>query len=73
MLMLFHDKQQKPKNVRINYCTQDGRRMKDVLVRITSVQDHGHHINVVLPETNDKEHRQLLDTLVLDVDGVRVR
>ncbi len=72
-MLLFHDKQNRPKDVRINYCSQDGHKWKDVLVRVTSVTDHGHHINVVLPETNNQEHRTLLDTLVLDVDGVKIR
>lgn len=71
--MLLHDRQGKPKPVRIDYCTQSGERLENLLVKVTSVTDHGHHIHVVLPETDNEQHRTLLDTLILSVDDVRIR
>lgn len=73
MLDLFHDKNKQPKDVVIDYCTQDGKRIKDLTVRITSVQNRGQRINVVLPKTQNTEHRALRACLVLSVDGIRIR
>ena len=73
MLDLFHGKDKQPKDVVIDYCTQDGRRIKDLTVRITSVQNKGQKINVVLPKTENTEHRTLRAALIMSVDGIRIR
>lgn len=73
MMLLFYDKQKRSKDVRINYVTQDGRRIQNLLVHVLGIEKKGTYIKVCLPNTENKEQRKLISALILDVDGVRIR